>query len=124
MSHDFNEWFAENKPPYTKDPIYLSNITYTKQFVEDAWYNGYEQGCNKVNEWHNLEENPNDLPIENMKQVMIMTNFKEYLMGWYSHISKAWWSSECPDPDDRIECDNIKVIKWKEIVPPKEEVNE
>jgi len=33
---------------------------------------------------------------------------------------KTWWDNDCPDPQDRIETDSIKVIKWKEIILSKE----
>lgn len=82
-----------------------------------------EYGYNKANEWHDLRKDPNDLPKENMKQVMIITNYNDCLMGWYCIHKKTWYSSDCPDPDDYIETEGImeiKIIKWKEIMFPKE----
>lgn len=86
--------------------------------VTKAFQDGAEFGYNKANEWHYVKDG--DLPKENMKQVMVVTNHSDCLMGWYSYPRNTWWSSECPDPDDRIEFDDIKVIMWKEIVLPKE----
>ncbi len=84
---------------------------------------GAEFGYNKANKWHDLRKDPNDLPKENMKQVMVITNYNECLMGWYCIHEETWYSSSCPDSDDYIETGDImdvKVIKWKEIVLPKE----
>lgn len=93
--------------------------------AEASFIKGAEFGYNKANEWHDLRKDNNDLPKENMKQVMVITNYNECLMGWYCIHQKTWWSSDCPDADDRIETEDImkvKVIKWKEIVLP--ELNE
>ena len=65
-----------------------------------------------VVEWHDLEKNPDDLPNENMKQVIVMDCRDNYLMGWYCINRKTWYDNECPDEFD----DKIKdVVKWKEI---------
>ena len=88
---------------------------YTKGFKDGA-----EFGYNKANEWHDLRKDSNNLPKENMKQVMVITNYNECLMGWYCIHQKTWYDCDYPDTDDRIETDGILVIKWKEIVFPKE----
>ncbi len=87
-------------------------------------YKAHKDGAEfayKANEWHDLRKDQNDLPKENMKQVMVITNYNECLMGWYCIHQKTWYSSSCPDPDDYIETEDImkvKVIAWKEIVLP------
>lgn len=80
--------------------------------VEDVWQDGAEFGYNNANEWHNLEENPTDLPKENMKQVIVKDLDGDYYMGWYCVHQNRWYDNECPDTIDYP----IKVVKWKEII--------
>ena len=69
-------------------------------YLNKHWGNGKD----KANEWHDLRKDPNDLPKENMKQVMVITNYNECLMGWYCIHEETWYSSSCPD----TACDNGK----------------
>ena len=105
---------------FEKEAKKYSEAFESKGVVEASFIKGAEFGYNKANEWHDLRRDNKDLPKENMKQVMVITNSNECLMGWYSYPRNTWWDNECPDPQDRIEQDDIKVIKWKEIVLPKE----
>lgn len=76
--------------------------------------------CNK-DKWHNLEENPDDLPKENMKQVIVKLSDGSYEMGWYCIHNKSWWTNDCPDYDEELTYydyntgEKIYPIKWKEI---------
>lgn len=113
--------FEKEAEEYWQEQIKLRNQgVFVAKHVKDLFKECAEFGYNKANEWHDLRKDNKDLPKENMKQVMVMTNYNDCLMGWYCIHQKTWWSSDCPDVDDKIECDNIKVIKWKEIVLPKE----
>ena len=81
------------------------------------WQDGAEFGYNKANEWHNLEENPTDLPKENMKQVLVKLSDGSYEMGYYCIHQGVWYNDECDG--DTLEYyyfdEKIKVVKWKEI---------
>ena len=81
------------------------------------WQDGAEFGYNKANEWHNLEENPTDLPKENMKQVLVKLSDGSYEMGYYCIHQGVWYNDECDG--DALEYyyfdEKIKVVKWKEI---------
>ena len=94
----------------SQDPrdIFVPRIDETKF---NDWRKGAEFGYNKANEWHNLEENPTDLPKENMKQVIVKDLDGDYCMGWYCIHQNCWYDNECPDTIDYP----IKVVKWKEI---------
>lgn len=106
-TEEFSKWFKENTP---KEGL-SENTTFTRGFLIDAWNNGYNNGYKDASEWHDLRKNPNDLPTENMKQVVVKTDDNDYSMGWYCIHQGKWWYDECPDPDDEI----TNVIKWKEI---------
>lgn len=105
MSHDFEDWFDKNKPQYTKDPIYLSNITYTKQFVKDAWCDGYEEG--KSIEWHYVKDK---LPTEGEYLVALKypQGYKETAFLKYEPDSDSddekmgWWDSDYENFDEYV----------------------
>lgn len=96
-----------------------------KIFMKDeeiCFKDGIEYALNEINKWHNLEENPNDLPKENMKQVIVGLSDGSYEMGYYCIHNKTWWNNDCPDYDDELGYHDIKndihivPIKWKEII--------
>jgi len=90
--------------------------------VERAYQCGALDVYNKLNNWHNLEENPTDLPKENMKQVIVGLSDGSYEMGYYCIHNNSWWANDCPDYDDELgyyDCntgEKIYPIKWKEII--------
>lgn len=43
----FSKWFKENTP---KEGL-SENTTFSRQFLIDAWNNGYDNGYNKTNEY-------------------------------------------------------------------------
>ena len=54
-----------------------------KRAIEQAYQKGAEFGYNKVNEWHNLQENPTDLPkCEENEQIIF------YVKEWIESIQK------------------------------------
>lgn len=59
-NEDFLSWFKENTP---KEGL-SENTTFTKQFLIDAWNNGYYTGCNKAKEWHYPSKMENGKYIE------------------------------------------------------------
>ena len=50
MARQFASWFKENTP---KEGLSKAT-TFTKQFVKDAWDNGYSAGYDKANKWHSV----------------------------------------------------------------------
>lgn len=47
---------------YIKHPEHSIDCDY--EDIKKHWQKGAEFGYNKANEWHNLQENPADLPLE------------------------------------------------------------
>lgn len=93
-----------------------------KKEVTDIFIKSAEFGYNKANEWHDLRKDNNDLPKENMKQVIVELSDGSYEMGYYCIHNKTWWNNDCPDYDDELGYHDIKndihvvPIKWKEII--------
>lgn len=55
----------------------------TRINAERDWQKGAEFGYNKVNEWHNLQKDPTDLPqCEEDEQIIF------YVKEWYEDIQK------------------------------------
>ena len=106
----FEEDAKEYAEPYIGATIKSVNNS-LDAIVFNTYLAGAFKGYNKANEWHDLRKNPNDLPTENMKQVVVKTDDNDYYMGWYCTHEGTWWCNECPDADDEI----TNVIKWKEI---------
>lgn len=90
--------------------------------VERAYRRGALDVYNKLNNWHDLVKNSDDLPKENMKQVIVELSDGSYEMGYYCIHNKTWWNNDCPDYDDKLGYHDIKndihvvPIKWKEII--------
>ena len=96
-----------------------------------AFEDGAKFVYNKVNEWHYLKENPNDLPNNREKVLLLVKlndkfNRTEVLIGYHDfgdclgEYCKDWGYFE---PIKNIFYDFVdgeEVIAWKEIVPPKE----
>ena len=74
---------------------------------------GAEFGYNKANEWHDLRNNPNDLPEEN-SDILFYTEVYEHksIHLGNRHWGNKWWvTSESFYVGD-------EVIAWKEIELP------
>ena len=90
--------------------------------VEYAYQHGALDVYNKLNNWHDLIKNSDDLPKENMKQVIVGLSDGSYEMGYYCIHNKTWWNNDCPDYDDELGYYDLKndvhvyPIKWKEII--------
>lgn len=91
----FSTWFKET---FHKEDC-LNNAVFTRQSLMDAWDNGY----NKANEWHNLNENCKDLPNEG--------EWVEGLYLWYYKGECKWdvfkvrWFYEIGELDE-------KFVRW------------
>ena len=102
----FEKEAKENKPPYA----YCSFNT-NCELWKDGFQKGAEVGYNKANEWHKA-----DVPTNPINKVVLgyikHYNSKRFcLVGW----NGEWWY------DARTYNDEVKLIAWKEIIPPKEE---
>lgn len=47
---------------FEKDAEEYVDLSGNRNYTERAFKDGAEFGYNKANEWHDLQENPNDLP--------------------------------------------------------------
>lgn len=76
------------------------------EHVSDTWRHGAEFGYSKANEWHRDEvpENENDILCQVAKD--------EFVVGYYRPSKKHYYTTDGQD---------IDVIAWKEIIPPKQE---
>lgn len=115
----FSDWFKENIP---KEGL-SENTTFTRQFLIDAWHNGYNDGfrdgvaCGEdnANKWHKA-----DVPTSHIDEVVLgyINDYNEKkfcLVKW----NGEWWE------DAGTYNDRVKLIAWKKIVfpePPKENV--
>ena len=96
--------------------------------VEGAFQKGAESGYNKANEWHDLRENPNDLPKDTTSLYLVRVYSWDFGL---SHLYKKYgmyiptvceWSGEYFKALDNMGYSNARNIKcciaWKEIVLP------
>lgn len=77
-----------------------------------AFEDGAEFGYNKANEWHYVKDG--DLPKEDKVCLLYLGRSFNPTTGW---ISNGIWHFEDGRKNSVWQ---IKVIAWKEIVPPKE----
>ena len=110
--YEFNSWFKENTP---KEGL-SKDTTFTKQFVKDAWDNGYSTGYDKANKWHYVKAG--DLPKETgllMSKTLLLatriigTKHLFFSLGTYDFSLKEFSCSHIEEHTD--------VIAWKEITP-------
>ena len=96
-----------------------------------AFEDGAVFGYNKANEWHDLQDNPSDLP-KNREKVLLLVKFHdkwnrtEVLIGYrdfgdcLGEYCKDWGYFEPGTNRGYDFVDGEEVIAWKEIVSPKE----
>lgn len=74
----FEKEAEDNKPPYA-----FCAFNTKCELWKDGFQKGAEFGFNKANEWHNLQENPTDLPkCEENEQIIF------YVKEWFESIQK------------------------------------
>lgn len=74
----FEKEAEDNKPPYA-----FCAFNTKCELWKDGFQKGAEFGYNKANEWHNLQENPTDLPkCEENEQIIF------YVKEWFESIQK------------------------------------
>ena len=74
----FEKEAEDNKPPYA-----FCTFNTKCELWKDGFQKGAEFGFNKANEWHNLQENPTDLPkCEENEQIIF------YVKEWFESIQK------------------------------------
>lgn len=101
----FEKEAEENKPPYA-----FCALDTKCELWKDGFQKGAEFGYNKANEWHYIKDG--NLPKEN-ENVLIYSNRANHI-GFYRN---GFWFT---NSDGCLEDDDIEVIAWKEIIPPKE----
>ena len=93
---------------------YVPNINwhaYSSKEIREEMMVCYRKGAEKANEWHKA-----DVPTSPINKV-VLGYIKHYnsklfcLVGW----NGKWWY------DASTYNDEVKLIAWKEIIPPKEE---
>lgn len=74
------------------------------------WQQGAEFGYNKANEWHKA-----DIPTSQINKV-VLGYIKDYNSKMFCLVkwNGEWWY------DARTYNDRVKLLAWKELVPPKE----
>ena len=85
---------------------YPSNITGYKNHIID-WKEGAEFGYNQANEWHNIKENPNDLPNDGELVVADNGLAIECVKFRKDEFGNSW-------RHDRFELGGV--IYWKKLV--------
>ena len=88
---------------------YISNLDEcrTKDLMKNAFKDGAEFGYNKANEWHNLQENPTDLPL-NTDPVLCLGS-TGFIVCKY--ISGSWVDNQTI----KLVPKYIDIYKWCEI---------
>lgn len=88
---------------------YMSNLDEcrTKDLMKNAFKDGAEFGYNKANEWHNLQENPTDLPL-NTDPVLCLGS-TGFIVCKY--ISGSWVDNQTI----KLVPKYIDIYKWCEI---------
>ena len=88
---------------------YMSNLDEcrTKDLIKNAFKDGAEFGYNKANEWHNLQENPTDLPL-NTDPVLCLGS-TGFIVCKY--ISGSWVDNQTI----KLVPKYIDIYKWCEI---------
>lgn len=85
-------------------------LSYEMKPELEIYTDGFNDGYQKANEWHDLRKNPNDLPKEKV-DVYILYAWKEVDVK-HLEWNKEWWGNG--------HCSFTDVIAWKEIVLPEE----
>lgn len=105
------------------------NTTFTKQFLIDAWNNGYYTGFNKANEWHypSKGEYPKDdtnVLVAHYNRFNLDTKqpLGELQCKISGYLGKKWINIDtgCGNIDYWLNKPNM-VYAWKEIELPKED---
>lgn len=96
--------FEKEAEEYAKNNAYKQTYNYLTCKV--AYQKGAVLGYDKANEWHRDEVpgNENDILCQVAKD--------EFVVGYYRQSKKHYYTTDEQD---------IDVIAWKEIIPPKQE---
>ena len=105
--------FEKEADEYRKD---LKSKFFLSEPQLDLACQGFKDGYNKANEWHDLRKNPNDLPN---------THCLNWVIALYDN-GTLWCRAKREECVDGIFWVNsyhyqiYNVIAWKEVIPPKE----
>lgn len=110
------EWVKENMDCCKTDNFVNQSIPYfsaeERCIAKSAFKDGAEFGYNKANEWHYVRDG--DLP-KNNTQVLALLENKRLKIAIFMKDKFTIWNKDC-DVYTKL----YNVIKWKEIVLPKE----
>ena len=99
--------FEKEAEEYAKEKYSPKTDIFIVAVADDAFKDGAEFGYNKANEWHYVKDgNP-----DNENDILCQISKDEVEVGYYHTKQKRYYT---------IDGQPIDVIKWKEIVLPKE----
>ena len=101
MTDDFHSWFKENTP---KEGL-SENTTFSRQFVIDAWNNGFFKGLEVKPKWHyvtdKLPPNPKEsgdsisvLPLNYICAYSLNNEYDDYEIGDFMYLGDGVWNGE------------------------------
>ena len=118
--------FEKEAEEYRKD---LKSKFFLSEPQLDLTCQGFKDGCNKANEWHDLRKNPDDLPKECKGKLYLVNIYSDSQLKFkYAEYTPTvclwnpeWKRFEILELTVGSRIVNIRdVIAWKEIVFPKE----
>lgn len=118
----FEKEAEDNKPPYA-----FCSIVTDCELWKDGFQKGAEFGYNKVNEWHNLQENPTDLPKceENEQIIFYVKEWIESIQKYRTHYCLGFYKKAFLHEDVKVFVERskgyenehlpISVLRWREL---------
>ena len=111
-----------NKPPYA-----FCAFNTKCELWKDGFQKGAEFGFNKANEWHNLQENPTDLPKceENEQIIFYVKEWIESIQKYRTHYCLGFYKKAFLHDDVKVFVERSKgyenehfpesVLRWREL---------
>lgn len=109
MSKAAKDWVKSYVISNYTEPETIPNVSLRFYFYKDM-LESFNAGVASVkkSEWHNLEENPNDLPDDDRDVLVMHKSGICYRVAKYYKYKKYWWSN---DMDSELGC----IARWKEL---------
>ena len=98
-----------------------------KDCSKEKWQNGAEFVYNKANEWHNLQENPTDLPKceENEQIIFYVKEWIESIQKYRTHYCLGFYKKAFLHDDVKVFVEKsrgyenehlpISVLRWRKL---------
>ena len=118
----FEKEAEDNKPPYA-----FCAFNTKCELWKDGFQKGAEFGFNKANEWHNLQENPTDLPKceENEQIIFYVKEWFESIQKYRTHYCLGFYKKAFLHEDGKVFVERSKgyenehfpesVLRWREL---------